>query len=146
MRHPPSRLSDVFWDFPIDSPLDSSSLLLLLEPDVLKLQRAGDETDLAALLHEAANPPVVVKLLRGDINGTHKEKEGRGSISFVTGGSVCRSERDKRNRTALQSQGRRGGAEGAVGRGGCSSSGLSCDSQNSIILIGLQSVCFCSEF
>lgn len=32
-------------------PLDSSSLLLLLEPDVLELQRAGDEADLAALLH-----------------------------------------------------------------------------------------------
>lgn len=34
-----------------DLPLDSSSLLLLLKPDVLELQRAGDEADLTALFH-----------------------------------------------------------------------------------------------
>lgn len=32
-------------------PLDSSSLLLLLEPDILKLQWAGDEADLTAFFH-----------------------------------------------------------------------------------------------
>lgn len=32
-------------------PLNASSLLLLLEPDVLELQRAGDEADLTALFH-----------------------------------------------------------------------------------------------
>lgn len=57
-------------------PLDSSSLLLLLEPDVLELQRAGDEANLAALFHQPADPPVVVELLRGDNKNT-REKRGR---------------------------------------------------------------------
>lgn len=56
--------------FPVcRSPLDSSSLLLLLEPDVLELQGAGDEPDLTALLHQAPDPPVVVELLRTHTNG-----------------------------------------------------------------------------
>lgn len=75
-------------NFPINSPLDSSPLLLLLEPDVLELQRAGNEADLTALLHQAADPPVIVELLQGDMNGTHKHKKGEGGIPFVTGG-VC---------------------------------------------------------
>lgn len=32
-------------------PLDSSSLLLLLESYILELKRTGDETNLTALLH-----------------------------------------------------------------------------------------------
>lgn len=51
-----SALTDVcfyflFIFFLLFLPLDSSSLLLLLQPDVLEFQRAGDEADLTALLH-----------------------------------------------------------------------------------------------
>lgn len=60
-------------------PLDSSSLLLLLEPDVLELQWAGDEANLAALFHQPADPPVVVELLRGDNKNIRKKRD-----AFIT--------------------------------------------------------------
>lgn len=47
-----------------DSPVEASSLLLLLESDVFQLQGTRDEADLAAFFHQAADPPVVVELLR----------------------------------------------------------------------------------
>lgn len=65
-----TSVSSVFF---CSLPLDSSSLLLLLEPDVLELQWAGDEANLAALFHQPADPPVVVELLRGDNKNTRKK-------------------------------------------------------------------------
>ena len=44
--------------------MDAAPLLLLLQADVLQLQGAGDEADLTALLHQPADPPVVVELLQ----------------------------------------------------------------------------------
>lgn len=43
--------------------METSPLLLLLDADVLQAQRAGDEADLAALLHQPPYPPVVIVLL-----------------------------------------------------------------------------------
>lgn len=53
-----------------DSPVEASSLLLLLQPDVFQLQRARDEADLAAFFHQTADPPVVVELLQIRIDRT----------------------------------------------------------------------------
>lgn len=39
--------------------------LLLEESSVFELHRTGDETDLAAFLHQAPYPPVIVEFLRG---------------------------------------------------------------------------------
>lgn len=43
--------------------METSSLLLLLDADILQSQRAGDEADLAALLHQPSYPPVIVVFL-----------------------------------------------------------------------------------
>jgi len=40
-----------------------ASLLALLSPQRLQFDRAGDETDVRALLHQPADPPVIVVLL-----------------------------------------------------------------------------------
>lgn len=63
--------------FLADSPVEASSLLLLLESDVFQLQRTRDEADLAAFFHQAADPPVVVELLRilSHMNRSHLHAE-----------------------------------------------------------------------
>lgn len=43
--------------------MEAPPLLLLLDADVLQFERAGDEADLTALLHQSADPPVIVVLL-----------------------------------------------------------------------------------
>ena len=51
-------------------PVETSSLLLLLETDVLQFERAGDEAGVTALLHQATDPPVIAVLL--EANKTEK--------------------------------------------------------------------------
>lgn len=53
--------------------METSSLLLLLNADILQSQRAGNEADLAALLHQPSYPPVVIVFL--------EQKTVTGSVS-----------------------------------------------------------------
>jgi hypothetical protein len=48
-----------------------ASLLALLSPQRLQFDRAGDETNVRALLHQPADPPVIVVLL---LNKFHFKK------------------------------------------------------------------------
>lgn len=48
--------------------------LLLEDASVFDLHRAGNEADLAALLHQAAYPPVVVEFLHGELEGNEEMK------------------------------------------------------------------------
>lgn len=63
------RYSSLKWLFPyfpvliLCSPVEASSLLFLLQSDIFELQRARDEANVTAFLHQATNPPVVVVLL-----------------------------------------------------------------------------------
>lgn len=56
----------------LSSPVEASSLLLLLESDVLQLQRTRDESDFTAFFHQTADPPVIVELLQIGENWTRK--------------------------------------------------------------------------
>lgn len=58
--HPSSRQIPLLF---FHSPMEASSLLFLLKSDIFQLQRARDETNVTAFLHQATNPPVVVVLL-----------------------------------------------------------------------------------
>lgn len=53
-------------------------LLLLQQPHVLQFDRAGDEADLAAFLHQPPNPPVVVVLLHRGTNTENTSKPANG--------------------------------------------------------------------
>lgn len=75
----------------LNSPVEASSLLFLLESNVFQFQGARDEADVAAFFHQAADPPVIVELLWIEaIRGTMMCKAFfQGSVPAVVSANIC---------------------------------------------------------
>lgn len=58
----------------LSSPVEASSLLLLLQSNILQLQRTRDESDFTAFFHQTADPPVIVELLQIGENWMRKHQ------------------------------------------------------------------------
>ena len=75
-----------------------ASLLALLSPQRLQFDRAGDETDVRALLHQPPDPPVIVVLLLNSVPFKENVQFQLGEIQFRPSGFKNRWGTKKINR------------------------------------------------